>query len=199
MQLPDDYKELASAYGPGRFADYLQLYHPHGNTQYVDLAGPMPARIRSQLQSDYDQGTYPVPYDPRHLFTMGVTDNGEYLFWITEPQDAPDNWRIAVNEARGPRWFTYDGTVTGFLVSVLSGETAVPQFPRGLLEPAPRFVPSPPSAGNSPPLPPPARTSVDTNEIREWGRANGYEVPQRGRIPAAVLRAWEQAHRGDES
>ncbi|GAA2932848.1 Lsr2 family DNA-binding protein [Streptomyces enissocaesilis] len=197
IQLPTDYKELATAYGPGRFADFIHIYHPHGYTPYVDLTGPMPAKIRAQLQRDYDQGTHPVPYDPRHLFTMGGTDNGEYLFWITDPQDAPNTWRIAVNEARGPQWFTFDGTVTEFLVSVLSGETAVPQFPRGLLERPPSFVPSDPSAWTPPPAP--ARTPVNTNEIREWARSNGYEVPLRGRIPAPVLDAWEQAHRGDES
>ncbi|MBF4162605.1 histone-like nucleoid-structuring protein Lsr2 [Nocardioides acrostichi] len=31
-------------------------------------------------------------------------------------------------------------------------------------------------------------------EIREWGRANGYEVPDRGRIPADVREAFDAAH-----
>ncbi|MGW3399058.1 Lsr2 family DNA-binding protein [Streptomyces hydrogenans] len=30
--------------------------------------------------------------------------------------------------------------------------------------------------------------------MREWARAQGYDVPDRGRIPAAVIQAWEQAH-----
>ncbi|UQA92763.1 Lsr2 family DNA-binding protein [Streptomyces halobius] len=197
MRLPTDYKELASTYGPGRFADYLQIYHPHGNTEYVDLVGPMPAKIRSQLQKDYHQGTHPVPYDPRQLFTMGVTDNGEYLFWVTEPLDAPDSWRVAVNEARGPQWFIYDGTITEFLVSVLTGDTAVPQFPRGILEHVPSFAPSDPSVRT--PSPAPAGITANTSDIREWARANGYEVPLRGRIPAAVLDAWEQANREGKS
>lgn len=29
-------------------------------------------------------------------------------------------------------------------------------------------------------------------EIREWARANGHKVPDRGRIPADVVSAWEQ-------
>jgi len=31
-------------------------------------------------------------------------------------------------------------------------------------------------------------------EIRSWARAHGLDVPQRGRIPVSVRRAWEQTH-----
>ena len=31
-------------------------------------------------------------------------------------------------------------------------------------------------------------------EIREWARANGHDVPERGRIPADVRQAYESAH-----
>ena len=42
-----------------------------------------------------------------------------------------------------------------------------------------------------------ARTAPDreqTAAIREWARAAGYEVSERGRLSAAVLDAFEQAH-----
>ncbi len=42
------------------------------------------------------------------------------------------------------------------------------------------------TAGSSP-----ARADREqTQAIREWGRANGYEVSDRGRIPAALLDAY---------
>ncbi|WP_406120342.1 SMI1/KNR4 family protein [Streptomyces canus] len=94
--LPRDYKELAATYGPGSFCNFLHVYHPSGS-----LTGPLAASLQEQLQRDRDQGTFPVPHAPRHLLTAGVTDNGNYLFWITEPESEPDAWRIAINEARG--------------------------------------------------------------------------------------------------
>ncbi|MGW3205739.1 Lsr2 family DNA-binding protein [Streptomyces sp. NPDC001135] len=48
----------------------------------------------------------------------------------------------------------------------------------------------------SPPLTPAGTLSFDSQAIREWARGNGYDIPVRGRIPAVVLQAWEQA-RGD--
>lgn len=192
-RLPDDYKALAERYGPGTFCDYLTLYHPHGVTEYVNLTGPMPGRIRSQLRTDYDHGTHPVPYDPDHLFACGVTGNGEYLFWISEPADEPERWQVAVNEARGPVWFTYEGDITGFLVSVLTGRTQVPQFPTGLLRAPLTFTPSHPVLVKPEPLDSLPTAPVDTAAIRAWAREHGYAVPPRGRIPPDIREAWERA------
>ncbi|MGW8782272.1 Lsr2 family DNA-binding protein [Streptomyces sp. NPDC055796] len=190
MTLPTDYKQLADHYGPGAFCTYIHIYHPHGPTEFVNLTGPMPARIRAYLRKDFDQGTHPVPYDPGRLFAIGGTDNGEHIFWITDPVPEPDRWRIAVNEARGPQWFTFDGTLADFLTSVLSGQTKVPQFPRDLLEAGPSFTPSHPVLWKPEPIP--DQPPVDTAAIRAWARANGYRVPAHGRIPFQVREAWDR-------
>ena len=35
---------------------------------------------------------------------------------------------------------------------------------------------------------------TSAKEVREWARANGYDVPDRGRIPAEVRSAYEAAN-----
>ncbi|WMX48678.1 Lsr2 family DNA-binding protein [Streptomyces roseicoloratus] len=35
---------------------------------------------------------------------------------------------------------------------------------------------------------------MSTNEIRAWARANGYDVPDRGRVSATVIDAWKLAN-----
>ncbi|WP_369148050.1 histone-like nucleoid-structuring protein Lsr2 [Streptomyces sp. R44] len=52
--------------------------------------------------------------------------------------------------------------------------------------------------GITPPGPAPALPVVrpggmPTNELRAWARAQGFEVPDRGRVPSEVRRAWERA------
>ncbi|MFF9313652.1 histone-like nucleoid-structuring protein Lsr2 [Streptomyces sp. NPDC014748] len=194
FRLPEDYKQLAAVYGPGAFAGFIRVFHPHGVTEWVDLTGPVPTTMREQLRNDQAAGR-PVPYDPQSLFAMGVTDNGEHLFWVTEPRNDPGAWHIAVDEARGPLWFTFTGTLTEFLVSVLSGDLAVPQFPDSLRQMATRYVPS--TSRPSAPSPSPTPLPTSTDVIREWARANGYDLPSRGRVPAAILDAWVQAHGGE--
>lgn len=39
-----------------------------------------------------------------------------------------------------------------------------------------------------------AATSGDTKAIRDWARNNGYDVSDRGRIPADVMQAYAAAH-----
>ena len=39
-----------------------------------------------------------------------------------------------------------------------------------------------------------ATTSEDTKAIREWARNNGYDVSDRGRIPADVMQAYAAAN-----
>jgi hypothetical protein len=189
--LPQDYKDLAAAYGPGSFSNFLHVYHPSGS-----LTGSLASSVQEQLQRDRDQGTFPVPHDPRHLLVAGVTDNGNYLFWITEPASEPDAWRIAINEARGHDWYTFDGTLTDLLTALLRGELHVPLFPTDVLHRGATFTPSRQGCTVQPA--PRAGRSVDTNTIREWARANGYEVPERGRIPAAVRDAWQRATQGEQ-
>ena len=36
--------------------------------------------------------------------------------------------------------------------------------------------------------------ATDVNEVREWARANGHQVSERGRLSAAVTAAYEAAH-----
>ncbi|MDT0485317.1 Lsr2 family DNA-binding protein [Streptomyces doebereineriae] len=106
---------------------------------------------------------------------------------LTEPESEPDTWRIAINEARGHDWYTFDGTLTDLLTDLLSGELHIPLFPPDILHEGATFTPS--RRDDAAPLTPPASRSVDTNTIREWARATGYDVPDRGRIPAAIREA----------
>lgn len=194
FRLPGDYKRLCDAYGPGCFGDFIGIRHPLGATDWISLTGPMATTVGRQLAADRASGR-PVPHDPRKLFAVGVTDNGEYLFWVTEPKDQPDRWRIAVNEARGPRWYAFDGGIVEFLVAVLGGRTRVPLFPDRLAQHG-CFAPSPGLLPGEQPLTVTVRSSrtYDAGAIRAWARAHGYDVPLRGRIPAQVMREWERAH-----
>ncbi|MEU9859226.1 histone-like nucleoid-structuring protein Lsr2, partial [Streptomyces sp. NPDC047974] len=156
--------------------------------------GPMPSQLRGQLVKDRDSGTYPMPHRPEDLFTVGVTDNGSQLFWITTPAAEPDSWTITVNEADGHVWYTHEGDLTSFLLALLSGVEHPTVFPRDILSHGAFFTPAPSADADSPPTSSPSGAITNTSAIREWARTQGYDVPDRGRIPALIIRAWKKSH-----
>ncbi|MFJ3616282.1 Lsr2 family DNA-binding protein [Streptomyces hydrogenans] len=189
--LPQDYKELVTVYGPGQFSGFITLYQPHAPSEWADLTGPMPARLRGQIEEVRQAARCPwrLPHSPENLLAMGVTGNGDYLFWDTQPPDTPDEWTVAVNEALDAPWFTYNGSLTEFLVSVLSGITSVPMFPKDLLNHAPAFTPTVLASSTSAAD---AGAPVSTRAIRDWANANGYDLPERGRVPIDITEAWKR-------
>ncbi|MEV0367979.1 Lsr2 family DNA-binding protein [Nocardia fusca] len=121
---------------------------------------------------------------------------GFHLFWVTEPADDPDRC-VAVNEAHGPRWYTFDGCLVAFLAASFSGRIAVPLFPDGLLDDGVGFSrdsEQQPTGSGRAHLGSGATSAVDSRVIRAWARANGYDLPDSGRIPAAITEVWERAN-----
>ncbi|WP_330334492.1 Lsr2 family protein [Streptomyces sp. NBC_00536] len=196
MRLPQDYKELVATYGPGQFCGFISLHQPYGAGEWTDLTGPLPARLREQIEQvrHSTRTPWPLPHDPQHLFAMGTTANGDYLFWVTQPDTTPDAWAVAVNEALRAPWFTYPGTLTDFLLAILTGTTQVPIFPTDLLTTGTAFIPAAVRDTPAPQHPPRGPANTNTNTIRTWARANGHDLPHRGRIPLDILHAWEAAN-----
>ncbi|WP_327328996.1 Lsr2 family protein [Streptomyces sp. NBC_01208] len=194
MRLPEDYKQLMATYGPGEFCNFLSLYYPHAPREAADLTGPMPARLRQQIEEVRHNARqpWPLPHPPEQLFATGVTGNGDYLFWVTQPSDKPDAWDVAVNQALRAPWYTFTGTLTQFLLAVISGTTRVPFFPEDLLDNGTTFTPARPTV--EPPPPTDQQDSMNPSDIRAWARANGHPLPDRGRIPTEIIEAWKRGH-----
>lgn len=144
MRLPQDYRQLMATYGPGEFCNFLSLYYPHAPRAGADLTGPMPARLRQQIVEVRHNArqSWPLPHPPEQLFAMGVTGNGDHLFWVTQPSNKPDGWDVAVNQALRAPCYTFTGTLTEFLLAVVGGRRTSPSFPKtssttGLRSPPP--------------------------------------------------------------
>ncbi|MGW5929300.1 histone-like nucleoid-structuring protein Lsr2 [Streptomyces anulatus] len=45
----------------------------------------------------------------------------------------------------------------------------------------------------------PETTSEERDAIRAWGKKNGYEFAERGRIPKKIMKAYDEAHGIDRS
>ncbi|MET8298812.1 SMI1/KNR4 family protein [Streptomyces sp. NPDC005180] len=135
--LPGDYKELIQSYGQGSFARFIHVFQPSTAFPAIDIRSA-PSEILETLRSVKSEG-FSIPFDLESLFPVGVSDNGNYVFWRMDEFGSPDLWGIAVNEPRGERWDSFSGNLTEFLAAVLSGERRVPMFPGDLLSQQPTF------------------------------------------------------------
>lgn len=131
MRLPEDYKQATAIYGDGCFGDFIHLYQPTSTNPDHDLLHRRRTDLDALrvLQRDFD---IDVPYrldEPAELLPVGLSDNGDVIYWhIHNPED-PDGWTIVVNDSREPEWSTFPGGITQFLAEVLTGETKIGVFP----------------------------------------------------------------------
>lgn len=141
LRLPNDYKGLVADYGAGYFDDFLLILQPYEANSNIDLLTQRSARLNA-LRSLGEQGeSVPFNVEPRkeQLLPWGATDNGDVCYWVTQPDKDPEEWTIAVNEARGPQWEQFNGSVTEFLAAVFSRMLKVSIFPSGFPSEEPLF------------------------------------------------------------
>jgi hypothetical protein len=129
--LPADYKQAVAAYGDGCFGDFIHLYQPTASNPDHDLLRrrQMDLGALRVLQRDFPED---VPYqltDPAELLPVGLSDNGDVIYWHIHDPKNPDGWTIVVNDSREPEWSTFPGGITQFLAQVLTGRTRISVFP----------------------------------------------------------------------
>ncbi|MDQ8704698.1 SMI1/KNR4 family protein [Streptomyces sp. LHD-70] len=123
VQLPSDYKELVHTYGGSNWDDYLYLLEPGCPNDNYDLIE------WDEQQGEALDGLWEFEEKPTQLEEEGArvipwatTDNGECLYWLIRPGQAPADWTVMVNEARGDQWEHHEVSCTQFLAGVLSGD-----------------------------------------------------------------------------
>lgn len=127
VALPNDYKEFIERYGSIYIADFLMLLNPFSASEQNNLLRKQAAC--SEMYQALKQSGEEIPYEffPTNegLIVVGLTDNGDMIFWKTQPRE----WTIVVNEGRGPDWFEFNGSVTEFIEGLISGSINCDIFP----------------------------------------------------------------------
>lgn len=138
--LPVDYIRLVDIYGGGRLDNYLWVLEPDCPNRSYDLIRAINERAEA-FEMLWEAGE-PKPSQledaENRLIPWASTDNGEFLYWLVQPQVSPDNWNVMVNEARGEEWEYFPLGCMEFLVGALTGsirsEILSSQFPLSVHE-----------------------------------------------------------------
>jgi hypothetical protein len=128
--LPEDYKEFIRVYGSGSIDKFLVVFNPFSANEFVNLLdGGLShlgafATIAAQFPQYFPQPIFP---SPGGILTFARTDNGDALYWVTS--GPPEQWTVTVFESRGDEHFDFDGSMTEFLVALLTRSIQCSVFP----------------------------------------------------------------------
>ncbi len=129
IALPQDYKDFVRLYGSGYFMQFLGIYVPRSKNPNVRLERQV--RQICDIFQQIGELAYPLWPNPGGLLPFGVTDNGDFLFWLT--RGLPESWQVVVWD-RGMQEFEALGCdLTDFLAGLSTGEILPREFPEELL------------------------------------------------------------------
>jgi hypothetical protein len=193
VRLPDDYKELASGYGPLYFGDWIWIHVPcaeDGRFDYGEWLGSTHREARGKVQELPEDERPAVHPDPGGLLAWGYTRNTDVLFWDTSVSMDPNEWTVVVHHADGipheglrrvhpfdpglMRWHHYDLTLGEYLRHTVRAERELPSPPGPVIGPLPgtiaRTAYLPDARPWTPPVPvPPRLTGAERRVALETG------------------------------
>ena len=140
-RLPKDYKTFIETYGTGSISNFLMIANPFSKNRYVNLLSS--ARMildayrtsRANAPEYFKDNVFP---EENGILPFGSTDNGDVLYWRTLGD--PDDWTVTLYESRGSEHFAYDGSMTEFLVDLLTGGIVCPTLSTAFAELEPSFT-----------------------------------------------------------
>jgi hypothetical protein len=122
--LPTDYKEYINTYGTGTIGSFLWPYNPFSNNENLNLITRIEQDLSAlrQIKDEFGEEEVPYPLYPETggLLSWAISDNGDVLYWLT--QGNREDWRIVINESRGPWFEQFEESTTSFLTKLASGD-----------------------------------------------------------------------------
>jgi hypothetical protein len=127
LTLPEDYKEFINIYGTSYIEVLdLNILNPFSKNAYLNLwddifkKGSLWALGIIKKEGGEEQCPYPIYPQPQGLVPFGKDGNGATLYWFTKGNT--DQWKIVINEGRGPEFEEYNESMSSLLVKLLKQE-----------------------------------------------------------------------------
>ncbi|HYQ53130.1 MAG TPA: SMI1/KNR4 family protein [Pseudomonas sp.] len=132
LSFPSDYVDFIRVYGSGRIADFLVIFNPFSDNQDINFFDQFKLildDLEELNQSDSEYYSYPIYPAPNSLIPLGVTDNGDYIFWTANSTAESDSWGVAIIPSRSPDIEYFQMSLTTTLAEILSGNVRSSSFP----------------------------------------------------------------------
>ncbi|WP_456242764.1 SMI1/KNR4 family protein [Actinopolyspora lacussalsi] len=131
VALPNDYKEFMETYGGGTIEEFLIfLSYSQSFEAAMGWKGRDLEEIRMSPEDVFPGGA--VEEGKVNLLPWAYTIDGDVCYWLMDPREDPDQWRV-VSRERDMEWNFFGGGMMEFLVEITSGRRREPWFPDDFL------------------------------------------------------------------
>jgi len=142
MFFPSDYVEFINVYGSGRIADFLVVFNPFSQNvdiNFFDQLRFVVGDFNDLVVSDSDYCNCPLYPVENGLIPVGVTDNGDYIFWVVTSKQNSDEWQVAIIASRSPEVEYFKDNLTSVLEGLLIGRLRSSSLPSSFASAGIRF------------------------------------------------------------
>lgn len=132
LSFPSDYVDFINTYGSGRIAEFIVIFNPFSQNEDVNFFEQYKFILEDLNylnESDSDYYKYQLYPKDNGLIPVGVTDNGDYIFWVVNSKRNSDLWGAAIIPSRSPEVEYSDNGLTTFLESLLANRVKYKSFP----------------------------------------------------------------------
>ncbi|EKY3200908.1 SMI1/KNR4 family protein [Cronobacter turicensis] len=105
INFPSDYVDFINTYGSGRIAEFIVIFNPFSkdeNLSFFDQYNYILEDLNYLIEADKDYYKYKLYPEDNGLIPVGVTDNGDYIFWVVTSKENSEQWGTAIIPARSP-------------------------------------------------------------------------------------------------
>ncbi|WP_082416244.1 SMI1/KNR4 family protein [Pseudomonas sp. NBRC 111127] len=132
LPFPSDYIDFINFYGSGRIADFILIFNPFSNNGHINFFDQFKfvlGDLKELMESDPDYYKYLIYPASGGLIPVGVTDNGDYIFWTVDSIEDSGSWGTAIVASRSPDVECFQSDLTTTLAGILSGGVKPSSFP----------------------------------------------------------------------
>ncbi|MGY1528612.1 hypothetical protein ACW69C_33485 [Streptomyces sp. MN3] len=129
MPLPEDYKELAEAFGGGVFSESVYFMGCGAGVSF-DLPAQWRAGLSAARDGTYGSVSAAGPYDEytpggKGVVTWGSTEWADQYCWLIDAE-RPGHWPVLARSHDPGHWYRYDMSTAEFLHRVLADADFLP-------------------------------------------------------------------------
>lgn len=117
-RLPIDYKRFVERFGIGQVVDFIVVLAPDSRAS-CDLTTQTAQRLDALRQLTHEVVPFDLTPGREGIIPWGITDNGDVMYWQATTDTVVAD-QIVVNAAREDTWVEFNGTMTKFLLEVIT-------------------------------------------------------------------------------